>query len=296
MFSTPFSLGNLRMRMEGERRRSASAYRDRCRASRIGDGCGESRHATLNIGGSCSNLCDGAGIRSAARNQADIAWMRETFERAKETHAVAVMLIAQADPGWDQSDVTRGPLRDPKTLVQTDGQPDGYVDFLTELRDAVIDFAKPVAYVHGDSHYFRVDKPFLDASGRRLENFTRVETFGDNQGNGNNDVHWLKVLVDSHSREVLAHRRRSFRRTARPRRRRRRANLNRRPASCRQECRSCRSDRPRASRSPGSPVVASKAVPSALNAAARSPGDAVALRARDADTSPPVPARRRHRA
>jgi len=37
-----------------------------------------------------------------------------------------------------------------------------------------------VAYVHGDSHYFRVDKPFLDAKGRRLENFTRVETFGDN--------------------------------------------------------------------------------------------------------------------
>jgi len=29
-----------------------------------------------------------------------------------------------------------------------------------------------------------------------LENFTRVETFGDNQGNGNNDVHWLKVVVE----------------------------------------------------------------------------------------------------
>ena len=48
----------------------------------------------------------------------------------------------------------------------------------------------------GDSHYFRIDRPFLDAEGRRLENFTRVETFGDNQGNGNNDVQWLKVNVD----------------------------------------------------------------------------------------------------
>ena len=38
---------------------------------------------------------------------------------------------------------------------------------------------------------------------RRLENFTRVETFGDNADSGNNDVQWLKVLVDSRSREVF---------------------------------------------------------------------------------------------
>ena len=68
----------------------------------------------------------------------------------------------------------------------------------------MIAFRKPVAYVHGDSHYFRVDKPFLDALGRRLENFTRVETFGDNQQNGTNDVNWLKVLVDPASREVFS--------------------------------------------------------------------------------------------
>jgi hypothetical protein len=79
------------------------------------------------------------------------------------------------------------------------------VEFLTALRDQVIAFRKPVAYVHGDSHYFRVDRPLLDAQGRRLENFTRVETFGDSAGNGNNDVHWLKVLVDARSREVFAY-------------------------------------------------------------------------------------------
>jgi hypothetical protein len=59
--------------------------------------------------------------------------------------------------------------------------------------------------VHGDSHYFRIDKPFLDAKGRRLENFTRVETFGDHQENGTNDVNWLKVFVDARSREVFAY-------------------------------------------------------------------------------------------
>ena len=50
----------------------------------------------------------------------------------------------------------------------------------------------------------RIDKPFLDAQGRRLENFTRFETFGDNAPNGTNDVNWLKVLVDPGSREVFS--------------------------------------------------------------------------------------------
>jgi hypothetical protein len=51
----------------------------------------------------------------------------------------------------------------------------------------------------------RIDKPFLDAQGRRLENFTRVETFGDNQGNRNNDVNWLMVTVSPRSREVFSY-------------------------------------------------------------------------------------------
>jgi hypothetical protein len=163
-------------------------------------------YATLNVQGSCNNLCDTApnSAEYAARNAADIAWLQQTFDEAKAKGTAAVMLISQADPGFDGSDATRAPLRDPKTLVETDGQPDGFHDFLSALRDHVIAFARPVVYVHGDSHYFRVDRPFLDAQGRRLENFTRVETFGDNQGNGNNDVHWVKALVDPHSRDVFA--------------------------------------------------------------------------------------------
>jgi hypothetical protein len=178
-------------------------------------GCVENRrwtvkgvtYATINIQGSCNNLCDTAPdpAEEAARNAADIAWMNETFADAKARNSAAVMLITQADPGWDASDGTRAPLRDPKTLAEADGQPDGYQSFLGALRDEVIAFARPVAYVHGDSHYFRLDKPFLNAQGQRLENFTRVETFGDNQANGNNDVHWLKVLVDPSSREVFAY-------------------------------------------------------------------------------------------
>jgi hypothetical protein len=157
--------------------------------------------------GSCNNLCDTAPDRAefAARNAANIDWLRQTFAIAKAKRSAAVMVIFQADPGFDLSDQTRAATRDPKTLAEADGQPDGFQAFLTALRDETIAFRKPVVAVHGDSHYFRIDKPLQDDQGRRLENFTRVETFGDHQENGNNDVNWLKVDVDPSSREVFSY-------------------------------------------------------------------------------------------
>jgi hypothetical protein len=141
----------------------------------------------------------------AARDAADVDWLKATFAEARRRQSAAVMVIWQADPGWDASDGTRAPTRNPQTLDETDGQPDGYRELLSTLRDETVAFRRPVTLVHGDSHYFRIDKPFLDAQGRRLENFTRVETFGDHQENGNNDVNWLKVTVDPSSREVFAY-------------------------------------------------------------------------------------------
>ena len=188
-------------------------------------------YATLNVQGSCNNLCDTAPdvAEYTARNQANIIWMQETFESARRRHSAAVMLIAQANPGWDLFDGMRAPYRNPTTLVEllpvdlnltpptfADSATDGYHDFLLALRTEVVNFRKPVAYVHGDSHYFRVDRPFQNALGQRLENFTRVETFGDNAQNNNNDVAWVKVQVDPDSREVFScTRRKSSRRIAR---------------------------------------------------------------------------------
>lgn len=208
-FSTNYSLGQHRLAQEVQ---TAALCLN---ANNTAVPCVENRrwtlgkvtYATLNIQGSCNNLCDTApdSEEYAARNEANIAWMRETFQVAKAQNSVAVMLISQANPGWDLTDGTRAPLRDPRTLAQTDGQPDGFQSFLLALREEVIAFRKPVAYVHGDSHYYRVDKPFLDAQGRRLENFTRVETFGNNAANGNNDVNWVKVTVKPRSREVFSY-------------------------------------------------------------------------------------------
>ena len=93
---------------------------------------------------------------SNARNAAVIAWMQETFAQAKTLNSSAIMLISQADPGFDQTDGTRGALREPQTLAETyeDAQgiptPDGYQSFQLALRDQVVAFKRPVMYVHGD--------------------------------------------------------------------------------------------------------------------------------------------------
>jgi hypothetical protein len=207
-FSTPYSFGKHRMRQEVQTAITCLSVGGPapCVENRRWT-VGRVTYVTINVQGSCNNLCDTAPDPAewSARNQANIAWLQETFDSAKEHGSVAVMIIAQANPGWDLTDGTRTSPRDPKTLAETDALPDGFKDYLLALRAEVIAFGRPVAYVHGDSHYFRVDKPLLDAQGRRLENFTRVETFGDNQGNGNNDVNWLKVLVDPRSREVFAY-------------------------------------------------------------------------------------------
>jgi hypothetical protein len=52
-------------------------------------------------------------------------------------------------------------------------------------------YDKPVAFLHGDTHLFRIDKPLYSKKTNRLfDNFTRVETFG------NPDTHWVLVTVD----------------------------------------------------------------------------------------------------
>lgn len=130
--------------------------------------------------------------------------MQAGFADATRSRSAAVMIVSQANPGWDLTDGTRAPLRDPRNLTETDGQPDGYITYLEALRTAVVAFNKPVVYVHGDSHYFRVDKPFLTANGTRIVSFTRVETPGDNANTGNVDVNWVKVNVDVRSREVFS--------------------------------------------------------------------------------------------
>lgn len=133
--------------------------------------------AGLHVVGSNNNLgrTPSADAEYAARNAATVAWLHDTFDKAVAQGNKAVMLVIQANPLFDQPPAGRT----------------GFNDFLAALEAETIAYEKPVVLVHGDSHYFRIDKPMLGTtSRRRVENFTRVETFGEN---GN---HWLRVSVD----------------------------------------------------------------------------------------------------
>ena len=51
-------------------------------------------------------------------------------------------------------------------------------DFLASLRGFLSGYDRPVVCIHGDSHYYRIDKPFRDANGKTFLGFTRIEVFG----------------------------------------------------------------------------------------------------------------------
>ena len=140
--------------------------------------------AGLHVVGSNNNLgrTPVADAEYVARNGATLDWLRKAFVLARLARARAVMLVIQANPGFDLPAAQRT----------------GFNDFLAMLEAETIAYGRPVALVHGDSHYFRIDKPLIGTrSGRRVENFTRVETFGEN------DNHWLHVAVEPQSPNVF---------------------------------------------------------------------------------------------
>jgi len=194
LFDTPSSHGRKQMRVEVQ----AAPYIENRRWSK-----GRVTYATLHVVGSDNNRSGDVApdpVEWAARNDATNRWLQETFAEAKRHHAAGVLLVIQANPGFDASDPTRAPVRDPRTL----GPDDGFFSFLRTLRAETIAFGKPVVLVHGDSHYFRVDKPLQDASGTRIEHFTRVETPGNNAQSGSNDVQWVSVAVNPGDPEVFS--------------------------------------------------------------------------------------------
>lgn len=145
------------------------AYRENIRWSH-----GGVLFAGFNVPGSANNF---GKPEFASRNDANLAWLKESFAQATEQKAAAIMLIMQANPHFD--------------LARTNRLRAGFNSFLDALERETLAFRRPVVLVHGDSHYFRIDKPLLGSrSKRRIENFTRVETFG------NPDVHWLRARVD----------------------------------------------------------------------------------------------------
>ncbi|WP_293146503.1 metallophosphoesterase [Microcoleus sp. bin48.metabat.b7b8b9.023] len=121
------------------------------------------------------------------RNFANLAWIKESFTSAKRSNSKGIILIAQANPGFE--------------LDPANKRRSGYNDFIATLEAETRNFPGQVVFVHGDTHYFRIDKPLPrfddDTQLPRLQNFTRVETFGSP------NVHWLRATYDPKSPNVF---------------------------------------------------------------------------------------------
>ena len=82
-------------------------------------------------------------------------------------------------------------------LPQLDAN-NGYSDFFHTLEAETHNYAGQVVLVHGDSHYFKLDKAMVDADGRQTPNFTRVEVFGSA------DNSWIEMTVDPSTQSVFS--------------------------------------------------------------------------------------------
>jgi Calcineurin-like phosphoesterase len=168
---------------------------------------GDILFVTLHTVGSNNNLGRTREMDAeySERNAANLAWMKEAFDLAKRNGNKGMVLLTQAnfefETFWAPRRLGqymrgfRGELenRKPEQLAEI-RKKSGYADMVRMLEAEVLNFGKPVLFVHGDTHVFRVDKPLFNIKNRRtFENFTRVEVFGSP------DVHWVRIVVDSNN-------------------------------------------------------------------------------------------------
>lgn len=134
---------------------------------------GRVRFATVNVSGSLNNVGRGEETDREARcrDAANARWIELAAHEARSADAAALVILTQANPWW-----TSGREFEP---------------FLAAVRGAAQAFPRPVLLVHGDTHFFRADRPFRDAVGEPVHNLQRLETWGSPF------VGWVKVHVDT---------------------------------------------------------------------------------------------------
>jgi len=111
---------------------------------------------------------------SRRRSEAALAWFHETFARAKQQSATAVVVAFHADPGFDWSPDDQVPFK----------------RFLDAFEDEAVAFGKPVLLIHGDSHDFMTDHPLKGgATKHTIANVTRLQVPGSPL------VGWVRVVV-----------------------------------------------------------------------------------------------------
>ncbi len=112
------------------------------------------------------------------RNKANMKWLNQAFDEAERQHLSGVVIFMHALPLFYAKESDRS----------------GLSDFHALLKKRVPAFNGQVLLVHGDAHFFKVDKPLRHSNGKAADelvrNFTRVNIFGSP------DVAVVRILVD----------------------------------------------------------------------------------------------------
>jgi hypothetical protein len=137
------------------------------------------------------------------RTEADLAWMDEIFDRAREQHAAAVAIGIQADM-WDPA------------FAGDSTQFDHFQPIVQELARQSLRFGKPVLLLNGDSHKFVDDHPLADPSRPQnksvygitqdVPNLRRITVNGSTT-----PCHeWLKLTMNPREAAVFSYQREEF--------------------------------------------------------------------------------------
>ena len=139
---------------------------------------------TMNVAGSGNGYRyddSEALLEAQERNAANVAWLRDSFRIARDDAYMGVVIAVHAEMFWGKS--ARESFRGPHGII------------VREIRTAAERFGGPVLLVHGDSHEFVVDRPFIESQGElelpRYANITRLEVFGAAE------VRAVRVSVDT---------------------------------------------------------------------------------------------------
>ena len=133
--------------------------------------------------------CEASNAEYLERDAANIRWMQQAFKVAKAQKARGLVLVIQADPGFDL------PETQDKDESQAPGV-SGYRNFIHNVVSETEQFSGQVLLVHGDTHFFKVDKPLYSPT-RVLANLTRLQTFGSPL------IHWVRVTVEPKNPNVF---------------------------------------------------------------------------------------------
>jgi hypothetical protein len=132
-----------------------------------------------------------------ARDNANVAWIKDTFAKAKAAGNAGVVFGFQADMFFTSTAVYSLPGNAGDNAYAKSG----FAKTLTTLAAESAAFAKPVLLVHGDSHVLVIDQPLVDAKGALLENVTRLEVMG-----AAGRVHAVEVMVNPNDTGVFSFR------------------------------------------------------------------------------------------